>query len=293
MLVAYARAYLDRYIELVERHVPQEHRRAFAFSRDVGYGLRIIASRTHGAAAIFDPGLPRSLWVISTDDRIEFRIWPRTKSSWTNRKTTFVSEEDDLTIFAPGKGFYAGGSLKIEYRGRLIYEGRMVLKGSTSAEEWSPAAANFDALHTFLRAAREIIANQVTLAKIESQGNLEVRARAAALARTARGDKETIENPWAYYEEYFELADELGVNPFVAMRRLDDIIQETSMPSPQTQFSEQWVRPVIQNVVAGLVALALGAAVAFLSGALWVGIVVILVALLLATALRRSRRGAP
>ena len=276
MLAEYARVYFNRYVELVETHVPKEHRDAFAFSRHKPCGVRIVASRTHGAAVIFDPDRPGRLRATTISDRIEFYFWPRTRESWSNPKTTFIGGENEFIIFMPGKGMYAGGALKLEIRGTLIYEGRMVLRGQLDPEEWSPAAASFDALHTFLRPAREIIVDQLALKDIEGQGTLDVRARVAALVRSARSDQQRIVNPLADYAEYFKVADSLGIHPFVAQRRLDDIIRAADKPGPRERFVEHWVRPVIQNVVAGLIIVGIGGGVALLLRNSWVGIVVVL-----------------
>jgi len=294
MLLRYARIYLKTYRELLARHVPVLFKPKFAFQDDAGYGLRVVYSRVHGAAVILDAGHANRFSSAMIDIPIEHYIWPRTATPWTGKKTTFHSKAHQFTIFIPGKGLFAAGGLTIIHDGTLIYEGRMVLKGDRSLEHWSPAAASFDALHTFMRVAHKLTSEQVVLKKIMGQGDLEVRARAAALARASGGADQITGDPWAHYGEYFARADELGVNPLVATQRLKDIIEETNAASPEDQFRDLWVRPVAQNVIGGVLVLGLGAIAALVYDSGWVGLGVAIVAALFLRLIRhRLRKSRP
>lgn len=213
--------YIKRYLEEYESlgHT-WGNASEFEFLKGYPYHALGVISEVHGAAAFFTPDpSQQEIEIITHPERIEFYLFPQMKAWWNNSTTFFRIEEYETVIFdasvwpepikiSPGGHF--------EIYGTLIYENRMILKGSNDERLWLPEVAMMDATNDFLRTAKNIVLTEAEVKEV--QGIALLRAKYEEIGRNEK-DGVYAGNPWLrakHEEEFWDLAEEYEIRPNTA-----------------------------------------------------------------------------
>jgi hypothetical protein len=281
----YARRYLEEYKNLVEAYGSGlGNLSQFNFYAGYPYHVLGVISEVHGAAVFFNSSSSQTIEIMTIPERIEFRLWPVMKEySYDTFWEKEYSEENGFTEYVisanlqigDGKTptyFYQGkntmvimadeytirvmplGRLRID--GMLIYENRMILKGSNEEKHWLPEVAMIDATNEFLRTAKDVVLAEAELREI--QGLTLLRAKAEQIGRnTAKGIYK--DNPMLQYkdeQEFWKMAEEYGIRTETARKIKDEVLVRYTKP--------YWYKPIIEHmpeaiinglIVTGLVAI--------------------------------------
>jgi len=212
--------YIERYLEEYESLVHTwGNESEFEFLEGYPYQVLGVISQVHGAAIFFSDSSEQKIEVITHPERIEFYLWPQMKTWWDSATSFMVLREHETVIFdasvwpEPIK-INPGGHFEIY--GTLIYQHRMILKGSNDEKLWLPEVAMIDSTNEFLRVAKNIVLNEAEAAEV--QGVALLRAKAEEIARNEK-DGNYSDNLWLRFkheEEFWDLAEEYEIRPDTA-----------------------------------------------------------------------------
>lgn len=201
----YARRFLEEYEGLVHTWGNESE---FEFLEHYPYHVLAVLSEVHGTAVFFTRSSVQKIEVITYSERIEFYLWPEMKKWWDNATTYFKGGENEVAIFLDDYTMEVAPGGHVEIDGILIYENRMILKGSNEEKSWLSEVAMIDAANEFLRVAKNIVLNEAQIKEV--QGVALLRAKAEEIARNEEAGVYT-NNPWLrakHEEEFWDLAEE-------------------------------------------------------------------------------------
>lgn len=174
----YIEKYLSEYVTLVDDNFvllsfPQSYLINFSFYVNPPPEITGVISRSHGVVIFFNPSERTEkikVTISEIREHIEYYIWPDMPENTTGLESVLVKSGDyhldspitlDYGLFSiepgvimrytgEGDGWRISGEGAIEIFGTLIYEDRMILKGTNNQEDWSELQARFDALSEFI-----------------------------------------------------------------------------------------------------------------------------------------------
>lgn len=183
--ITYIEEYLSEYTKLVNENYallvfPESYLNNFTLFLHPPNEIEGIISRTHGAAIFFNTsgiGKEAKIIIKEISEPVEYYVWPQMPKNtsllpWVLVKAGHYHLDSPVTydygLFylepgvimrytGEGEGLRISGLGAITVFGSVIYEDRMVLKGSNSKEDWSKIQARFDALSDFIWDCREAL----------------------------------------------------------------------------------------------------------------------------------------
>lgn len=209
----YIKRYLEEYENLVHTWGNESE---FAFFKEYPYHVLGVISEVHGTAIFFTHSSKQEIKIVTYTERIEFYLWPEMKKWWDNATTYFRGEKNEVAIFLNDYTMEVGLGGHVEIDGTLIYENRMILKGSNDEKSWLPDVAMVDATNEFLRVAKKIVLTEAEAREV--QGVALLRAKYEEIARNEKAGVYTS-NLWLrakHEEEFWDLAEEYEIRPETA-----------------------------------------------------------------------------
>lgn len=278
----YIEEYLSEYTRFVDENYgllsfPQSYLSNFTFFLHPPSEIEGVISRTHGAAIFFNfPDREnRQITIKEISDSIEYYIWPempRNTSAlpWVLIKhgdyhlDTQVNISHGLLFVEPGanlrytgkeNAFNISGNGAIVIFGSLVYEDRMILKGTNSKEGWSKIQARFDALSDFVWDCEGVL-NATTIERINAKYKLPLLLDKIAF-RMESG--RYWDNPSLFTKDYEELEKICPSNSTLSKVLNDYYEMQKSAPSTLLeQLSDFWgtyMVPIVTTIIAGIVVL--------------------------------------
>lgn len=255
-LEEYTRRYLNEYKVLFETYGSDlGNLSEFDFYSGYPYHVKGVISKAHGAAIFFYSSSEEEIDVETIEERIEFYLWPEMKAWWDNSDTFMVLQEYetvtfDASVWPEPIKINPGGHFEIY--GTLIYENRMVLKGSNQKLKWLPETALIDSTNQFLWIAREKALNEAEIRKIEGYSLL--RAKAEEIERKL-GTGEYGDN-WRLKlkdeDEFWEIAEEWNIKPQAAREIREDVLGPY-LEQPVYDPFQEWGKPIILSLIAAAI----------------------------------------
>jgi len=236
-----------------------------------------IISRTHGAAVFFDYSEIKTteITIIEISEPIEYYIWPQMPKNTSGLKWIWVKAGDyhldspiiydygliylepgaNLRYTGTGEGIRITGYGAIRIFGSVIYEDRMILKGTNSKEDWSKIQARFDALSDFIWDCQ----GSLDATKIEELNeNYKFFLLLDRIAfRIKNGNYR--DNPSLFRADYGEL-EKAGASNETLSEVLNDYLemQENPPPTPLEHFWNTYMVHLVPPIIVGLVVLIIG-----------------------------------
>ena len=255
-LEEYTGRYLNEYKILFETYGPDLGNLS-EFDFYLGYPYRVegVVSKVHGAAIFFYSSSEEEIDVETIEERIEFYLWPEMKGWWDNSDTFMVLQEHetvtfDASVWPEPIKINPGGHFEIY--GTLIYENRMILKGSNQKEKWLPEIALIEATNQFLWIAREKALDEAEIRKIEGYSLL--RAKAEEIERKM----ETGEygDNWRMKlkdeDEFWQIAEEWDIKAQAARQIREDVLGPY-LEQPAFDPFQEWGMPIILGLIAAAI----------------------------------------
>jgi len=261
------------------------------------YPYRVVGiiSKTHGAAIFFYPSTEEKIEIKTIHERIEFNVWPimlescpATSTFWEQEyskgqqigtysikanlqigdgvtPTYFYHPKGSIAVFLENFKIIVKPKACVRIDGILVYENRMILKGSNEKESWSQETAILDATSEFIRIVRTIILDEAKLKQIEGYSLL--RAKAEEIERKLStgyyGSGEEF-NEFQYTkdeDEFWKEVEEFGIQTETA-KRIRETIRERFKPKPTSferfmdfikNFTKEIIIGVIATIIAGII----------------------------------------
>lgn len=296
----YAKRYLEKYYNLFEAYKGSlGDLEEFMFYSSYPYHVRGILSEMHGAAIFFYASTNQTIEIETISERIEFYLWPNMKeySSDTFWEREYPEEsgftsyefaaslqigdginstycyhgENTLAIFLDaGYPTYAReyrirvmplGRLRVD--GVLVYENRMILKGTNDVKAWTTDVASLDATNEFLRLARKHVLDEAQFRDIACLSLL--IAKAEQIGQHFLDGSYTNEDlRWKEEREFWDIVDSCGIEKELAQDILNEVIPKQEEPRPFDPSNPLWWIIVPPITIACSVIAALG--VAYITG---------------------------
>lgn len=243
-LKVYAKKYLQEYKSLFDSYANElGNLSAFEFYSNYPYRVEGVISTVHGCAIFFYPSSNENIEIKTIDERIEFYLWPQMKAWWDNADTYFVIEQNTFVTFNasvwPDPIVVSPGG-HIEICGTLVYQNRMVLKGSNQKKSWFPESALLDATYDFLWIARGEALSEAHLKQIEGYSLLVTKATEIErkLSNGTYGDNSRLSREHIKDEtEFWDLAEEWDIKKEVARIIREEVLEQFKRtPSPYEVF---------------------------------------------------------
>lgn len=260
----------------------------FKFYSGYPYRAQGILSSIHGAAIFFYSSTEQEIEIQTIDERIEFYLWTVMKD---NPPTTFWETESEEapsldvyyieanlrigngttpTFFALRKNevaIFASSEIPFDYRiiveplgymkvdGILIYENRMILKGSNNERDWLPEIALLDATNEFLRLARTAALDDAEIKQIQGFSLLKAKAEQIERNLASGAYEDDWRLRWKDEEEFWQIAKQYGIMEELAQRILEEILKLYLEPEPNPIIeTAKWVTiSIVVTVIGGLI----------------------------------------
>jgi len=258
--------YLKEYRDLVDAYKTDlTNLGMLEFYSNYPYRVVCIISKTNGVAIFFYHSTEQKIEIKTIYERIEFNVWPimlescPAASTFWEREYSKGQQIDTYSISAnlqigdgvtPTYFYHSKGSIAVflenfkiivkpkacfRIDGILIYENRMILKGSNEKESWSQETAILDATSEFIRIVRTIILDEAKLKQIQGYSLLLAKAEEIErkLATGYYGSGEEF-NRFQYTkdeDEFWKLVKEFGIQAETA-ERIREMIRERFKPKP-------------------------------------------------------------
>lgn len=238
----YARRYLEEYKKLVHTWGNESE---FEFFEGYPYHALGVISEVHGAAIFFTRSSQQEIEIITYPERIEFYLWPEMKKWWDNATTYFKGKENEVAVFLDDYTIEVAPGGHVEIEGTLIYENRMILKGSNEEKLWLPEVGMIDATNEFLRVAKSIVLSEAEAEEV--QGVALLRAKAEEIARNEKAGAYR-DNLWLrakHEEEFWDLAEERGIRSDTAKQ----IKSQTLTIYKEQPIYQPSLQPIIDSLV--------------------------------------------
>jgi len=255
-LEEFTRRYLNEYKILFETYgTDLGNLTEFNFYSGYPYRVKGVVSKVHGAAIFFYSSSEEIIDVETIEERIEFYLWPEMKAWWDNSDTFMVLQEHetvtfDASVWPEPIRINPGGHFEIY--GTLIYENRMIVKGSNQKEKWLPEIALIDATNQFLWIAREKALDEAEIRKIEGYSLL--RAKAEEIERKLK-DGEYGDN-WRMKlkdeDEFWQIAEEWDIKAQAARQIREDVLGPY-LEQPVYDPFREWGKPIILSLIAAAI----------------------------------------
>jgi hypothetical protein len=291
-LEEYIRKYLHEYRILFDTYVADlGNLSEFKFYSGYPYNVKGIISKIHGAAIFFHSSTKEEIEIQMIEERIEFYLWPVMKD---NPQTTFWEIENDEesggftsyyitanlqigdgvtpTFFHHRRNeivIFASSEIPFDYRiivkplgylkvdGILIYENRMILKGSNNEQDWLPEIALLDATNEFLRLARRAALDEAKIKQIEGFSLLKAKVEEIERNLASGAYEDNWRLRWKDEEEFWQIVKKYGIKEELAQRILDEILEpylkQESEPNLILEIAKWTVVLIIAPVAAGLI----------------------------------------
>lgn len=255
-LEEYTKRYLDEYKILFETYGSDlGNLSEFDFYSGYPYYVKGVISKVHGAAIFFYSSSEERIDFETIEERIEFYLWPEMKAWWNNSDTFLVLQEHetvtfDASVWPEPIEINLGGHFEIY--GTLIYENRMLLKGSNQKQKWLPEIALIDATNQFLLLAREEALDEAEIRKIEGYSLL--RAKAEEIERKLRtgeyGDNWRLK--LKDEDEFWKIAGEWNIKPQAAEEIREDVLAPL-IEQPLYDPWQEWGKPIILGLISAAI----------------------------------------
>lgn len=243
LLENYVRRYLEEYEQLVHTWGNESE---LEFFKGYPYYVLGVISEVHGAAIFFTHSSEQEIEIITYPERIEFYLWPEMKKWWDNATTYFRGGENEVAIFLEDYTMEVLPGGHVEIDGTLIYENRMILKGSNEEKLWLPEVAMIDATNELLRVAKGIVLTEAEVKEV--QGVALLRAKYEEIARNEKNGVYT-NNLWLrakHEEEFWNLAEEYEIRP--------DTARQIKSQALLIYKEEPVYRPSLPDIINSLIA---------------------------------------
>lgn len=270
----YVERYLREYKVLVEAYGSAlGNLSAFTFCLGYPYKVTGVISRSHGAAIFFEPALSEEILVRTINERIEFYLWPVMKEYsaedfWelphgqSNGFGSYVfyanlqigdgvtptyaydGGRNILAILADSYTIQVKPLGRLRIDGTLIYENRMILKGSNEADRWAPETALLDSTLEFLRIARKLALDEAKQKEIECYTLLYAKAEQIQrkLATGAYGDPFNWRLWTIDEDEFWKIAEECGISSETAAKIRKEVLEKYK--------TQEWFEhPILTHIV--------------------------------------------
>jgi len=274
----YVEKYLSEYVKLVDDNYallsfPQNYLINFSFYVNPSAEITGVISRSHGVVIFFNSSERKEtikLAISEVGEPIEYYIWPDMPENtsglkWVLIKAGFyhldspVTYDYGLSFLEPGvimrytgegEGLRISGEGAIEIFGTLIYEDRMILKGTNNREDWSEIQARFDALSEFIWDCKQAL-NQSQIEEINAEYKFYLLLDRVAL-RMRNGKYR--DNPSLFKQDYEEL-EMVSLSNATLSKVLNDYLEMQENP-PRTLIEQIFdllfpyiIAPVIVAVI--------------------------------------------
>jgi len=274
----YLEEYLSQYVELVDENYallsfPQSYLSNFSFYANPPTEIKGVISRSHGVALFFNSSDRKAKVRITIEEvwePIEYYIWPDMPENTSDLESVLVKAGDyhldspviydygllylepgvEMRYTGEGEGLRISGEGAITVLGVLIYEDRMMLKGTNSHEDWSEIQARFDALSEFLWDCRYAL-NETQIEEIDSENRFFLLLERITL-RMRNG--QYLDNPDLFKGDYEELEKVCTSNATLS-KVLNDYLEMQENP-PRTLIEQIFdllfpyiIAPVIVAVI--------------------------------------------
>ena len=208
-----------------------------------------IISKTHGATVFFNSSNSERTRITIKEiwEPIEYYVWPGMPKNTSALKWVLVKAGDyhldspviydyGLLYLEPGvkmrytgegEGLRISGDGAVTILGTLIYEDRMILKGTNSHEDWSNLQARFDALSEFVWDCRGVL-NETKIEEINAEYKFYLLLDRIALRMRSHRYWDT---PSLFREDYKELEKVCPSNATLS-KVLNDYLEMQENPPP-------------------------------------------------------------
>lgn len=289
-LEEYARRYLLEYQILFDTYGSDLGSLSeFEFYSGYPYRVQGVLSNIHGATIFFYSSTEQEIEIQTIDERIEFYLWPVMKDNppttfWETESeeapngfttyyiranlqigdgvtpTFFIMRKNEVAIFASGECMHGCrimveplGYLKID--GILIYENRMILKGSNDEQDWLPEIALLDATNEFLRLARNAALDEAEIKQIQGLSLLKAKAEQIERNFASGAYEDNWRLRWKDEEEFWQIAKQYGIMEELAQRILEEILKPylEQEPNPIIETAKWVTISIVVTVIGGLI----------------------------------------
>lgn len=236
ILEEYIRRYLQEYQILFETYENAlGNLTEFKFYSDYPYHVKGVISKTHGAAIFFNSSSKEEIEIHTIEKRIEFYVWPVMESWWNSPGEVRIIVGDGATLNFLGDADFEiglGGSVEVQVGGIIIYENRMILKGSNGEKDWTPQAALLEATNGFLSIARNTALTEAEFKQIEGFSLLKAKAEQIESNVESGMYKDNWRLRWKDEAEFWQIAEKYGVKEELSQRILQEIVEPYLKPEP-------------------------------------------------------------
>jgi len=273
----YIEEYLSEYTALVNENYalltfPQSYLSNFTFFLHPPNEIEVIISRTHGAVVFFNTSTRKETKITmkETSEPIEYYVWPQMPKNTSHLPWVLVKAGHyhldspviyDYGLFylepgvimrytGEGEGLRISGDGAITIFGSVIYEDRMVLKGTNSKEDWSKIQARFDALADFAWDCRGAL-NETKIEEINSRHKFFLLLDKIAFRMESNRYRD---DPDLFRVDYEELEKVCPSNATLS-EVLNDYfeMQKTPQPTQLERFWNTYMIPIITTIIGGLI----------------------------------------
>jgi len=229
-------------------------------------------SKTHGAAVFFHSSNREKTRITIEEilEPIEYHVWPDMPKNTSGLEWVLVKAGDyhldspviydygllylepgvNMRYTGEGEGLRISDYGAVTVFGTLIYEDRMILKGTNNHEDWSKIQARFDALSEFLWDCRNVL-DEKEIEELNVEYTLFfLLDRIALRMRTGR----YRDNPTLFREDYNELERVCSSNATLS-EVLNNYLEMQENPPP-TLIEQIWdfIYPeIVATVVGGII----------------------------------------